>query len=141
MAVICGTGGARSDVLAAEEPVAIVTDHTGRLTQDQIQALAVGEWAYTGFSEDLDWINTRSFFAMEVLSVEQSGERYTLETLQGNVLFSWLLHGTDYEDGVAVAAFGIPVRLADGLSLAGWPIYVFGQRERGRNAAVGRCGV
>ena len=111
MAVICGTGGARSDVLAAEEPVAIVTDHTGRLTQDQIQALAVGEWAYTGFSEDLDWINTRSFFAMEVLSVEQSGERYTLETLQGNVLFSWLLHGTDYEDGVAVAAFGIPCAL------------------------------
>ena len=101
--VLPGGGPARTN---AGEPV---VDHTGMLSAQQIRALAAPEWAgFAGLPAEADWISTKDFYAAEILNVETDGDLYTIELLEGNVLFQWILHGTGSDQGAAGCYFGQP---------------------------------
>lgn len=104
--VLCISGGAPQH---GEKTTPTVIDHTGLLTPKQIAALEDREGASITMDPDIEWINTQGFSALEILSVETQGERYTMEVLEGTVLFGWLGHVEGYPDGVSVACFGVPL--------------------------------
>lgn len=107
--VSCGTDGVTGNRgQGAAEPIETVIDHTGTLTQKQIAALETREGAYIGMDPSMEWINTKGFSALEILSVETEGNLYTMEVLEGTVLFGWLAHVDGYENGVSASCFGFP---------------------------------
>lgn len=116
LALLCSTGGARQP---QENAVATVIDHTDTLSQQQIDALEGRSWALMGADTELEWVNTRSFSAMEILSVRVDGSVYTMEVLEGSALFSWMLHGTGRENGTAAWTFGIPMACRETLQWDG----------------------
>lgn len=104
--VLCVSGGAQQ---SGEKTVPTVIDHTGTLTEQQIAALEARDWDYMGLDPSLEWVNTKGFSTMEILTVREEDGVYTMEVLQGSALFSWLLHGTAHDGGVAGWYFGIPM--------------------------------
>lgn len=107
--VSCGTDGVTgNDEQGTAEPIETVIDHTGTLTKKQIAALETREGAYIGMDPSMEWVNTKGFSAMEILNVESEGNLYTMEVLEGTVLFGWLAHVDGYENGVSASCFGFP---------------------------------
>lgn len=104
--VLCVSGGAQQ---SGDETVPTVIDHTGTLTEQQIAALEEQNRDYIGMDSSLEWVNTKGFSTMEILTVHEEGGVYTMEVLEGSALFSWLLHGTEHDGGVAAWYFGIPM--------------------------------